>query len=457
MTSTTATTATRTVADHLAAASGRQLPEDVERKTIWHTLDTVAASISGSRLLAGRRAREFADLNPMPGPAALWGHAATAHPIQAAFVNAMAAHADETDDSHAPSISHPGCAVVPAAFAMAAGRPTSGEQLLRAVAAGYDIGTRMTMALKVSTFDLRGSNPNSHAYASVFGAVAAAVVAAGMDAHQATIGLSYTTQLASGVTTWLRDSEHVEKAFVFAGMPARNGVFAATIAAARWENVPDAFDGHPNFLDAVSADPDRGVLTGGLGEVFEIMNTNIKKYAVGSPAQAAVQGAEDLLARHDFTAEQVGAVEITLPAGAAHVTDDRNIPDINTQYLVAGTLIDRGFSFAMAHDVERMEEQAIRRIRDVSTIVPDPSTDGTRSATVTITLTDGRRLSTFVPHVRGTVDDPMTEEEIVRKATDIVEPVLGGPGTRRFLDVMLDLGSLADVADLGAIVSGPTP
>jgi 2-methylcitrate dehydratase PrpD len=452
--STPTTTVTRTVADHLAAASSLELPADVERKTIWHTLDTVAASISGSQLLAGRRARAFADLNPMPGPAPLWGHAATAHPIQAAFVNAMAAHADETDDSHAPSISHPGCGVVPAAFAMAACRPTSGRQLLRAVAAGYDIGTRMTMALGVSTFDLRGSNPNSHAYASVFGAVAGAMVAAGMDADQACIGLSYTTQLASGVTTWLRDSEHVEKAFVFAGMPARNGVFAATIAAARWENVPDAFDHHPNFLSAVSDHPDPAVLTGGLGQVFEIMNTNIKKYAVGSPAQAAVQGAENLLAQHAFTADEVTAIEIKLPAGAAHVTDDRNIPDINTQYLVAGTLIDRGFSFAMAHDVERMEDPAIRKLRDVSTIVPDPTTDGTRSATVSISLVDGRQLRLFVPHVRGTVDDPMTEEEIVRKTTDIVEPVLGGPGTRRFLDVMLDLGSLADIADLGPIVSG---
>ena len=120
--------------------------------------------------------------------------------------------------------------------------------------------------------------------------------------------------------------------------------------------------------------------TGGLGHVFEIMNTNIKKYAVGSPAQAAVQGAEDLLAQHEFTADQVIKIEIKLPAGAAHVTDDRNIPDINTQYLVAGTLIDRGFSFAMAHDVERMDDPAIRKLRDVSTIVPDPTTDGTRSA-----------------------------------------------------------------------------
>ena len=104
---------TRIVADHLAAASSLELPDDVERKTIWHTLDTVAASISGSQLLAGRRAREFADLNPMPGPAPLWGHQATAHPVQAAFVNAMAAHADETDDSHAPRSATPAAAWCP--------------------------------------------------------------------------------------------------------------------------------------------------------------------------------------------------------------------------------------------------------------------------------------------------------------------------------------------------------
>jgi len=71
----------------------------------------------------------------------------TCGPIEAALTNGMLAHADETDDSHSPSQSHPGCAVVPAAFAAGEQFQISGMHFLRAVALGYDVGTRVTMTL----------------------------------------------------------------------------------------------------------------------------------------------------------------------------------------------------------------------------------------------------------------------------------------------------------------------
>ena len=445
---------TKQIAAYLSQAGAVELPDDVRTKASWHVLDTIAAGISGSRLHAGIRAYDYAVAAGHPGSSELWGRGGRTDAVMAAFVNAMASHADETDDSHARSVSHPGCSVVPAAFAVAGQRPTSGSLVLRAVAAGYDLGTRMTMALGTDTFDLRGSNPNSHAYASVFGAVGAGLTVAGLDPAQTEIGLSYTTQLASGVTTWLRDSDHVEKAFVFAGMPSRNGVFAVTIAQAGWENVPDAFDGHPNFLNAVSDDPHPEILTDGLGSSYELMQTNIKKYAVGSPAQAAVQAAEILIAEHGVTAGQIEAVEITLPAHAAHVTDNRAIPDINVQYLVAGTFEDGQFTFAMAHDVDRMTTPSILRLRERTTIVPDESLGTTRSGTVAVTRTDGTTARVHVPFVRGTVDDPMSLDELERKSADLLEPALGKARTRELINRLLDLDSVADVADLGPLLHG---
>jgi 2-methylcitrate dehydratase PrpD len=57
------------------------------------------------------------------------------------------AHADETDDSHNTSRSHPGCAVVPAALAVAEEFGVDGSRLLRAITLGYDVGTRLVTAL----------------------------------------------------------------------------------------------------------------------------------------------------------------------------------------------------------------------------------------------------------------------------------------------------------------------
>jgi 2-methylcitrate dehydratase PrpD len=446
-------TVSRRLADYLADAADRPLPEDVTAKTAVHLLDTVVAGISGSRLAAGVRGREYAARFGSPGPVALWGHAATTDAQTAALVNGMASHADETDDSHAPSVSHPGCGVVPAALALAGEQGISGKHLLRAVAAGYDVGTRINMAIAPGEFGDRKGAQSTHARASLFGAVAASAVVLRLDADRAMTALSYGTQLSSGVITWLRDRAHVEKAFVFAGMPTRNGVFAATIAAAGWEGVPDPFDLAPSFFGQYAgARPE--VLVDGLGERYEIMETNIKKYAVGSPAQAAVQAMEDLVREHELTATEVDAIEILLPSNASHVVDNRDMPDVCVQYLTVGTLLDGGFSFAMAHDEERMGDADVRALRAVTTLTPDESTAGTRAGTVQVRTKDGRSLRAHVADVRGTAQNPMTEEEVRAKSADLLEPVLGKERTTELVDRVLDPAGI-DAAALAELTRIP--
>ncbi|GAA1879912.1 MmgE/PrpD family protein [Pseudonocardia ailaonensis] len=433
------------LAEYLAGAADAALPPDVEEKTALHVLDTLAAGISGSRLTAGIRGQAYAARHPTAGGVPIWGTALKVDAGVAALANGMAAHADETDDSHAPSISHPGCGVVPAALAL--GPELTREHLFRAVAAGYDVGTRLNLATGTAAFRDQGAR-SSHAFASLFGAVAAGAVALRLPAERAMAALSYGTQLASGVTTWLRDRAHVEKAFVFAGMPAHNGVLACRIADAGWESVPDPFDSAPSFFGAHAENPHPGLLVDGLGTRFEVMATTIKKYAVGSPAQAAVQAAEDLV-QQGIVAADVTAIEILLPANAAHVVDGRDMPDVCVQYLVAGTLVDRGFGFAMAHDHARMEDPEIRALWRHTRLVPDEATSGTRAGTVRVRMRDDRVVTAVVTDVRGTAENPMTRTEIVAKSEDLLEPVLGRNRTRELITQVLDGDPSARLAALG--------
>src|SRR5262249_45323101 len=82
---------------------------------------------------------------------------------------------------HAPSPSHPGCAVVPAALAVGEALGIDGRHFLRAVALGYDVGPRVTMCLGVPALS-RDAHLSSHSIAGVFGAAAAAGCAAALDA-----------------------------------------------------------------------------------------------------------------------------------------------------------------------------------------------------------------------------------------------------------------------------------
>lgn len=442
---------TRRLAEHLSAARNTELPPAVIHKTKHHVIDTIAAMVSGAVLPPGKRGLAYV-FGTGVGPCVLVGGGRTTA-VEAALANGMSAHADETDDSHARSISHPGCAVVPAALAIGDLRKATGEQVLRAVAAGYDVGTRAVLALGKPVLDTESSGRSTHAYCSLFGAAASASVLYGFDAEQARHALSYAAQSASGVTSWVRDPNHVEKAFVFAGMPASNGVRAAAMVSSGCDGVDDVFAGVPNFLDALSTEVARDELSDGLGERYEIMHTNIKKFAVGSPAQAAVQAMLELVTEEPIDPAQVRDIRIVLPHDLCRVVDNRSMPDICCQYLVAGTLVDRGFTFAMAHDDDRMTDPVITALRDRTQLLPDPDKAGVRTADVTVTLADGRTRQRYVGAVRGTVDDPMTDDEITAKAVDLMEPILGPPVTAELMDRLWSLEACRDITDVTGMLA----
>lgn len=442
---------TRRLAEYLSAAPGTPLPPEVIHKTKHHVIDTIAAMVSGARLPAGVRGLAYVAGDADAASALVGGGRTT--PVDAALANGMSAHADETDDSHARSISHPGCAVVPAALAIGDFRRSTGEQILRAVAAGYDTGTRVVLSLGKPVLDTESSGRSTHAYCGLFGATASASTLFGFTEEQARHALSYAAQSASGVTSWVRDPNHVEKAFVFAGMPATNGVRAAALVASGCDGVSDVFTGVPNFLDALSTDVRREELADGLGERYEIMHTNIKKFAVGSPAQAAVQAMLELVEEERIDPTHVANIRIVLPHDLCRVVDDRSMPDICCQYLVAGTLVDRAFTFAMAHDDDRMTDPVIAALRARTDLVPDPEKAGVRTADVTVTLSDGSIRQRYVGAVRGTVDDPMTDDEVTAKAVDLMEPVLGTPATAELMERLWSLDACADITDVTGMLT----
>src|SRR5262249_34509045 len=135
----------------------RKLPDAALEKTKYAVLDTLAAMISGSQLPPGQFAIRFAGTLRIPQGAAFQGSAfqgstvagskVTCGAIEAALANGMLAHADETDDTHPFSQSHPGCSVVPSALAVGEQFDIDGARFLRAVALGYDIGPRVTITL----------------------------------------------------------------------------------------------------------------------------------------------------------------------------------------------------------------------------------------------------------------------------------------------------------------------
>ena len=435
---------------YMAAAKDRALPSDVIEKAKHHILDTFAAMISGSELAPGRAALTLARAQAGRPVATVVASNILTGPMDAALVNGVLAHSDETDDSHGPSQSHPGASIVPAALALGEELGVSGERYLRAVTLGYDVGPRLTMALGGVTFRDE-SRRSTHAFSGTFGSAAAAGCVAGLTAQQMRWLLDYASQQAGGYAIWGRDTDHIEKGFVFGGMPARNGVTAALVVRAGWNGVDDVFSGDDNFFRVNAPKGNPSMLIDKLGERFEIVNTDIKKWTVGTPIQAPLDAIDNIRRKRPFEASDVKTVTVRLAPSVGSVVDNRDIPDICLQHMVAVMLIDKTASFHAAHDKARMQDAVVLRQRSKVTYVPDQALAAlqpARVAVVEITLNDGATFSDRVEAVRGTVRNPMSRVEVVDKARDLIAPVLGANNARQLIDRILSIDTVTDIRSL---------
>ena len=435
------------LAAYMSEAGDRQLPEGVLEQAKWHILDTIAAMVSGSELPPGRMAIKFARAYGGNRVATVAGDTFLCGPIEAALANGVMAHADETDDSW-PGGWHPGCGVVPAALATGERFGISGARFVRAVALGYDVGARMLMTIRPG---LSETHKASHAVAGVWGAAAAASCAAALNAAQMRWALDYTAQQCSGISYWYRDTDHIEKGFVYGGMPARSGVTSALLVHAGFNGVDDVMAGRDNFLLAYSTRASPELLVDKLGERYEIAGTNLKRWTVGTPIQAPLDAMEKLLKRRSIDPGQVKEVLVRSAPGS--VVDNSDPPDINIQYAMSLMLIDKTATFKSIHDKPRMTDPAMLRLRakvrlEGSGGRGESGRGAARLPLLEITLNDGTVFTEDTGAVLGTVENPMTREQLTAKCHDLMTPVLGAAQTARLVDRVLALEKARDIRAL---------
>ncbi len=434
---------------YMSEAQGRALPAEVLEKAKHHILDTFAAIISGSQLQPGKVAIQFARARGGDKVATVAGSNVVCGAIDAAFANGMLAHSDETDD-YAPVGTHPGSAVAPAALAAGEQLGSDGMRFVRAVTLGYDLANRVAAALggQLLNYD---AHKSIHSISGVFGAAAAAGSMMGLNAQKMRWVMDYAAQQASGIAAWQRDTEHIEKAFVFAGMPARDGLTAALLVESGATGVDDVLSGSDNFLLATTPKADAAKIIDKLGERYEITRTNIKKWTVGGPAQAALDALQILLKRRPFEADQVQRVIVRLGPTMGSVVNNREMPDINVQHMLAVMLIDKTASFAAAHDKPRMQDPAVLKQKAKVQLIFDKDIEPDseqRQSIVEVTLVGGEQLKEHVVHVRGTAENPMTRDEVVAKSRDLIAPVMGAPASAKLIEKVLDLENVKNVREL---------
>jgi len=442
------------LARYMATASNTPPPPEVILACKHRILDTFGAMVSGARMRPGMMALKYVRTLGGAAQASVIGSSFRTTVINAALANAMCAHADETDDFEPVTKAHPGSAVIPAALAMAELNGSNGQQFIRAVALGYDLACRLLMALGPDL--VRGSSRSAEGTASTFGSLGAAAALAQLDETGMRFALSYSAQQVSGLWSWVKDKDHIEKAFDFAGMGARNGVTAVSMVQSGMTGVYDVLNGAHNLFIALSTDPRPEAMLDQLGSRFYVTETAIKIYSVGYPIQSPLDAILALRKQYQLKPEQVSSIRVKLPSDAIGIVGESAMPDVNCQHLVALALVKGAVSFNDSHNVALMQDATILAQRAKVSVEPDDALmdpSAPRGAVVEVTLTDGCTIEHFTKYPPGTKENPLDTEAISAKTHDLMAPVLGATKTKRLIALINNLDKLDNIRQLRPLMT----
>ena len=188
-----------------------------------------------------------------------------------------------------------------------------------------------------------------------------------------------------------------------------------------------------------------------LGKTYEIMNTNIKRWSVGSPIQAPLDALLDLIREHKIKADNVEKLVVRVSHQGANTVNNRHMPDICMQHMCAVMLLDSFVTFKSSHDEKRMRDRRVLDLRSRIELFGDDELTRvmpSRQGIVELKLRDGRELRLHTKAVRGTADSPMSRAEVDDKSYDLLAPVLGKSRARKLCDAVWNIEKIADARKL---------
>jgi 2-methylcitrate dehydratase PrpD len=433
---------TETLAEWLCGQRWDALPADAQRKAADVVFDSAGAMVACSQLPEVCSIVKFLERMGGNPECTMIGHAGLTSVVNAAMANGGMAHGDEVDPVHLRSVGgHVAAGPVPTALTVGQWLGAAGSDVLRAVALGYEVGGRlMTIFYRERDYTARRFYPTA-----VVGTVSSAVAAGlllGLDRRQMQVALCLAAYQAAGPDNMTKDPVHMGKTFQVAAAN-RNGVTAALLARDGCHAPLDILDGSNSLFDAYLSAPDAGAeMLKGLGTYYSITDVMHKRYPVGSPNQAYLQGLFGVMEKCAVQPGDIAAIEVQIPArGLKRVPTTRHA-SISALTVCAIAAAHGKLDFYRLHDPAGAMSEAAREMQDrVKFVGREDWTDlqaGLR-AIVTVRTHAGQSHTEEVQH------RPMDSAELDAKFRGLVAPRFGEEKTRRVERTLKAFGSAASV------------
>jgi len=446
--------ATAQLAEFASALRFGDLPAEVVAHAKLCLLDTLGCGLYGSTLPWVAILRETIATVDDGRRAGLWGSGGGASVPNAALINGTAVHAFELDDLHPRSILHPGAVVVSAAMAAAAHTgERSGRDLITALVAGYEAGSRVGMSMGAAHLSAGWHPTGTH---GTLAAAAGAGSILGLDGERMLHAIGTAGSQSSGLMS-AQFSSMVKR--LNAGHAAWSGTTAALLAQHGFLGIPDLLENsYGGYLSTFSPSSDLSLVTEGLGEDWQVVRVGFKPYSTNGSCHPTIDALLDMEAEHGITVSDVDHVDIECSTatfkhvGWPYEPVSVTSAQMNLPYIVAVVLTD-GDAFVDQFSPERIVDPDLIAFSRRVSVAADPEIDAlgdtARHLTrIAVHLNDGRVLRDLRRHARGSAASPLPAADVERKFTKLARTAVSDDVATRIRDIV---GRIDELDDLRAL------
>ncbi len=417
------------------------VPEAVRRTARRYLLDWLGSTLAGGELAPPRIVEALVDELGGTSQATVLASGRRSSAPLAALANAAASHVLEMDDLDRASISHPGAPVIAASLAVGERDGASGEELLDAIAIGYEAMIRIGEALGPAHYE----HWHMTGTAGTLGAASAASRLAGFDAHTTLMALGSAGTMTAGLWEFLADGAMSKQ--LHPAKAAHDGVLAALLAGRGFTAATRILEGPKGLFAAMAPAGDPGAIVAGLGPQmasWRIGGVSFKVHASCRHTHPAVDAALALREEQGLGPAEVEHVSVRLYGQALGLLEGMepttpyaakfSLPYCVASALTHGDLAPQRFS------EEAITDRGVLELADRISFSVDPELDALYPrawpSIVSVTTRDGRTLERRVDHPAGDPENGLTDEDVAAKFTSLVGPLLGSRGGEIARDVL---------------------
>jgi 2-methylcitrate dehydratase PrpD len=454
--------ATKKLADFAAGLKYQDLPAEVVRHTKLLALDAIGCCLYGSTLPWTRKLIDMIREEGGAQRAAVIGAGFKTSISQAALANSTAGHAFESDDMHKASLFHPGSICLPVALACAeAEGGKSGRDVITAMVAGNEVGTRVGMAGTMGLF-FRGWHPQGTSGTFVSGATASNML--GLNAEQTRDAIGIAATQASGLMA-AQEGAMVKR--MHSGRAAQSGVYGALLARRGFTGIKNVIEADfGGFLSTMTDKVDADKLTKGLGSEWETLIVGFKPFSSVASIQAALDALRQLMQQNKLTADDIADLRADVST-MTHVhcsweykAQGVTAAQMNLFFGLAAIATD-GNAFVDQYREDRLRDPKILDIIKRTKSDPDPEIDNMgplfrHAARVYVRTKDGRELKKEMLHRLGSPENPLKPEQVHEKFRTLARHCLSPADTDAVINLTQSLDQQEDLGKLTAILAKAT-